>query len=151
MGHPLGHLALPKSEGTGHLAHRGKAQNAFAVISAFGSGSGADGGFVTGKFHVLLKLAERQPRQRVPPVQAGGQIVQRLGNGVTPADVGAFMQQYRTAWGTLQALRHINAGAQHAKCERRGNRGAGVAAIRRFAGKGYHAAQAAIASRRTHQ
>ena len=84
-------------------------------------------------------------------MQAGGQIVQRLGNGVTPADVGAFMQQYRTAWGALQALRYINAGVQHAKCERRGNRGAGVAAIRRFAGKGHHAAQAAIASRRTHQ
>ena len=84
-------------------------------------------------------------------MQAGGQIVQRLGNGVTPADVGAFMQQYRTSWGTLQALRHINAGVQHAKCERRDNRGAGVAAIRRFAGKGHHVAQAAIASRRTHQ
>ena len=151
MGHPLGHLALPKGEGTGHLAHRGKAQNAFAVISAFGSGSGADGGFVTGKLHVFLKLAERQPRQRVPPVQAGGQIVQRLGDGVTPADVGAFMQQHGLPRRALQALRHVNAGAQHAKCERRGNGDAGVAAIRRFAGKGHHAAQAAIASRRTHQ
>ena len=63
----------------------------------------------------------------------------------------SIRQPGSTAWGTLQALRHINAGAQHAKCERRGNRGAGVAAIRRFAGKGHHVAQAAIASRRTHQ
>ena len=45
----------------------------------------------------------------------------------------------------------ISMGAESGKCERRGNRGAGVAAIRRFAGKGHHAAQAAIASRRTHQ
>ena len=61
------------------------------------------------------------------------------------------MQQHGLPRRALQALRHVNAGAQHAKCERRGNRGAGVAAIRRFAGKGHHAAQAAIASRRTHQ
>ena len=128
--------ALPKGQAAGYAAPlHGKAQNALAVGGAGGAGLAAHSGFIAGGFHVALKLAERQPRQRIEPVQAGHRVKQRLGQRVAPADVGALVQNNGVTRRTVQPGGQVNARAQQAQRKGRGHAGAAVAAIRRFAGQ----------------
>ena len=139
------YAACAKGEAAGHgTALCGKLQQAGTVGAALRQGTPAHRGFIAGGFHIVRKLPEGQPRQRVEPMQAGHGVEQRLCQRVMAADVGLLMQQHRLPRCALHVVRHIDARAHHAQRERNGNTGTTVAAVRRFAGQCHTALQADI-------
>ena len=149
------YAALPEGQAARHpLPLYSKLQQRFAVGAALGQGAVLYGGLITGGLHVALKTAERQPCQRVEPVQTDCGIKQRLGQRVTAADVGLLMQQHGLPGRALQTVRQIDARAQDAQRERCSHTGPAVAAVRCLAGQRNAAAEPPIAckaAQRQHQ
>ena len=149
------YAALPEGQAARHpLPLYSKLQQRFAVGAALGQGAVLYGGLITGGLHVALKTAERQPCQRVEPVQTDCGIKQRLGQRVAAADVGLLMQQHGLPGRALQTVRQIDARAQDAQRERCSHTGPAVAAVRCLAGQRNAEAEPPIAckaAQRQHQ